>query len=225
MSDPDRGVPAWNDDQTAQVLACEYGVLDPDLADRVREVTGGRPDLVRLAGATWSSSIRPPSIWPGCWPNRFARTVESWLRSALPDAAVTAVREVAGLVPVSAALWSALGHDPATFDLLHRVGVLVAGTQGAHVVPVIAEILAGSCRLEDAAKWYAVHGPAFAAVRTFDKAGRIEPAAELIDVHGDALLASGHAALLVEVLQRSTGDPAPSASARGCAAHGSAGRS
>lgn len=200
---------ALDEDATAELLAREFGVPDPDLADVVHQATGGWPALIRLAAPHLATVDPTGTDLAPVLEKAVGPYLEREVLGALPPAALELLRDVAGLAPVTGPLGTALGHPDADRLLaaLERTGLLRPGADGLQVVPVVGAVVraAGRARRRGrstaaAARWYAVHGPVVAAVRAHaDLDGN--GAAALVDRHGDELLAAGHAALVVRVLR------------------------
>jgi DNA-binding SARP family transcriptional activator len=147
--------------------------------------------------------------------------VEHDLLPTLPTEAVGLLRLLAGLGLVTADLVSSLpdSPDPAAYDLLVRTGLVVPhprdqllGRPGHHVVPLVAAVVAQEPEPETwrhLARWYADRQLWFAAVDAHARVGEAQAADRLLAAHGPAMVASGDAAGVVDLLAgrgRSTGD-------------------
>ncbi|MGW4465132.1 BTAD domain-containing putative transcriptional regulator [Micromonospora sp. NPDC004704] len=210
---------ALTTDQVVDLLTAEYGLPDPDLADRIHELTGGWPALVHLAAETLGPTGSPagpllPVITAPDGP--LATYVTTEVLGPLPGEVNRLVRDVATLAPVSAGLCAALGHRRAAtaLYLLTGTGLLVPDpdgpTPGDRLVPVIAEIARRTGRrgatrriTTVAATWYGEHGPPLAAARSYLRAADHERCVRVLEEHGDAVLAAGRpteVAAIVEAL-------------------------
>jgi DNA-binding SARP family transcriptional activator/ATP/maltotriose-dependent transcriptional regulator MalT len=211
---------ALSEDQVADLLADEYGLADPELPERVRQATGGWPVLVHLAAETLRrdgvphGSLLPVLCEPGGPVTSYL--AEEVVPTLVPEA-LRLLRHVGDLAPVSAGLCRALGHRRAaeTVRLLGRTGLLAGsmatgpGAQAdVRVVPVVAEAVrrdrGGAQRAARsaaaAARWYDENGPPVAAARAFHRAGDRARCADVLDRHGDAMLAAGHARAVAELV-------------------------
>lgn len=210
--------------RVAELLDAEYGLADADLARRVHDATGGWPALVHMAGETLltdgvpAGPLAPALARPG---SPLATYLADEILAGLPQDALRLLRHAGTLVPLTADLCRTLGHRRAAemLRLLGRVGVVtrtappvaVCGGPGPQerVVPVVAEVArhgrrrsatATAATAATAARWYAQSGPPLAAARAFRQAGDLAAGAQILDRHGDALLAAGHAEAVAELL-------------------------
>jgi DNA-binding SARP family transcriptional activator/tetratricopeptide (TPR) repeat protein len=202
---------ALSAEEVAELLADEYRLSDVDLAERLHDATGGWPALVHLGAQTLrlagvpAGPLLPAIAAPG---GPLAEYLAGEVVAALPATAVRLLRQVADLAPVSGELGRALGHRRAdeAVRLLTRTGLVV----GERVVPVLAEVVRRGGRpvprataartLAAAAAFFDVNGPPIAAARAFQRAGDHARCARVLDDHGDALLATGHPAAVVELV-------------------------
>ncbi|MBB5868677.1 DNA-binding SARP family transcriptional activator/ATP/maltotriose-dependent transcriptional regulator MalT [Allocatelliglobosispora scoriae] len=196
---------ALTDDQTAELLAADYGLSDPDLADQLHEATAGWPALVRLGadlltpgqGATLDLLTAPDGPVAGY--------IEHEILGELPPPTLALLNDVAELAPVTSALCEVIGHPAAgAVRALVKTGLLVRGPQGDRLAPAVARLAGHTATppelLAAAAAHYERHGPMIAALRAYARAGLTVECGRIIDEHGDDLLAAGHANTLIEVL-------------------------
>jgi DNA-binding SARP family transcriptional activator/tetratricopeptide (TPR) repeat protein len=205
----------------ARVLADEYGLQDPHLAERVYAATRGWPALVHLAADALGrqpmddllGSLTRPGSPTATW-------VADHVLPAVPGPVLAALGVVAGLGPVDQRLLdrvaSARGGalPPASAAYLHRIGVLVprrlAGRgQEDHVVPVVAGVLASVASLPAdvrdeslrvAAAAYEEEGQWLAAARASRSRGDWGTVERLVASHGEAMVRAGEASSVVDLL-------------------------
>jgi DNA-binding SARP family transcriptional activator/ATP/maltotriose-dependent transcriptional regulator MalT len=216
---------ALTPERIADLVADEYGLSDPDLADRLHAATGGWPALVHLSAETLRLGGVPPGplvptlTEPG---GPIARYVADEVLAALPAEVIRLLRQVGELSPVSVGLCGALGHRgaPRVVDLLRRTGLLTraawsaacpgAPTPEEHVVPVIVEVARHGHRRPPtsrivgtaaaAAAWYDEHGPPVAAAQAYLRAGDDERCARVLDIHGDRMISAGRSQAVTELV-------------------------
>jgi len=190
--------------RVAAILSQEYGLDDPALARRVHEVTAGWPALVHLASQALVAGTPVTMIAAPSTP--LASYVNEEVFAALPADVVGLVGGVADLVPLSAPLCLALGHQRAEVAVEHltRTGIL----RGGRLVPVVAEVSRrarrpAAARRRDrlAAAWYDVHGPPIAAARAHQRVGDADECARILAERGDEMLAAGEAASVIELIR------------------------
>jgi ATP/maltotriose-dependent transcriptional regulator MalT/DNA-binding SARP family transcriptional activator len=213
-------------DEVVDLLAAEYGIVDPDVADQLHELTGGWPALVHLAAETLGSGAAPagPLLPLLAGPDTpLATYVASEVLAGLPGDVTRLIRDLVDLAPVSAGLCGALGHRraPAALRVLTRIGLLVCmsggPTAGDRLVPVIGQVVrdanrrtpsrrtagaAPSRRIAGtAAEWYGEHGPPLAAARAHLLADAPGHCARVLSEHGDAVLAAGRPDALAALIE------------------------
>jgi len=216
---------ALGPDQVADLVSDEYGLADPDVAERLHDLTGGWPALVHLAAETLrlegvpGGPLLPAIAHPG---GPLATYVAEEVLAALPPEVLRLVRHVGELAPVGADLCRALGHRRAdeTVRLLSRTGLLtrtgpLAGVPGGpapdrRIVPAVAEVARHGQRRPSAqrtaatatvaAAWYDQNGPPVSAARAFRQAGDDSGCARVLDAHGDAMVGAGQGAAIVELV-------------------------
>uniref|UniRef100_UPI003CCC6969 tetratricopeptide repeat protein n=1 Tax=Allorhizocola rhizosphaerae TaxID=1872709 RepID=UPI003CCC6969 len=181
-------------DESAELLAAAYGLTDAGLADQVHEATGGHAGLIRRYG----ERLAAQGIAHGPLPARLASAVTAELLSRLPGRARRMLAELSGLAPLSDELCTALGFGPS----LHQIEELLC--DGA-VIPVVARSVRlgkppAIGTLVRAGRWYEEQGLIASAVRAYASAGEEAQWLRLLDTHGQALLPTGHAGLIVELL-------------------------
>ncbi|WFE54477.1 BTAD domain-containing putative transcriptional regulator [Micromonospora sp. WMMD1155] len=210
----------------ADLIAEEYGLSTPDLADRVYAATGGWPALVHLSAETLrlggvpSGPLAPILSEPG---GPIARYIADEVLAALPAEASRLLRQVGALTPVSVGLCRALGHRGAArvVDGLRRTGLLTrqawaaagpgAPTPEDHLVPIVVETARHGHRAPTtdqvrhtaaaAAAWYDEHGPPVAAAREYLRAGDHPAGARVLDAHGDRMIAAGRSPAVIELVR------------------------
>ncbi|MDI6102199.1 BTAD domain-containing putative transcriptional regulator [Actinoplanes sp. NEAU-A12] len=216
---------ALSPERIADLVAGEYGLSAPDLADRLYTATGGWPALVHLSaeslrlGGVPSGPLAPVLAEPG---GPIARYVADEVLTALSADAIRLLRQVGELSPVSAGLCGALGlrGAPRIVGLLRRAGLLTrpawpalcpgAPAPEEHVIPVIAEVVrhgqrrppTGAGTAATAAAWFDDHGPPVAAAREYLRAGDHARCARVLDAHGDRMIAEGRSRAVVELVPR-----------------------
>lgn len=180
---------ALTPDEVATLLDTEYSLADPDLADQVHALTAGWPALIHLtaAGLAAGGSLLPEPGGP--------------LWTYVEDEILTPFAcRLTGLDPITPELVAALGHSPAELATLTATGVVVA----QQIVPIVAHVARGGPpaaeSLGKAAQWYEEHGLPAAALRLRFRRGDTVHCGRIIAEHGEAILHSGHASLLREVL-------------------------
>ncbi|MEU4214844.1 tetratricopeptide repeat protein [Actinoplanes sp. NPDC026623] len=189
-----------------------------DLPERVHQATAGWPALVHLAaemlrtGGVPHGDLLPVLAAPG---GLIAGYLAEEVLAALPEPALRLLEHVGDLAPVDPDLCRALGHPSAaeTVRLLARCGLLTtAGSPppvpggpppSARIVPVVAEVVLRSRRTRTAsngagvaaraAAWFDEHGPAVSAALAHRRCGQHASCARVIERHGEAMLAAGHA--------------------------------
>ncbi|MDG4809382.1 hypothetical protein O7634_21765 [Micromonospora sp. WMMD1120] len=210
----------------ADLIAEEYGLSTPDLADRLYAATGGWPALVHLSAETLRLGGVPPGPLapilsePG---GPLARYVADEVLAAQPADANRLLRQVGALAPVSVGLCRALGHRgaPRVIDRLRRTGLLTrtawaAAGPGAPApeelfVPIVVETARHGHRaptadqLRDtaaaAADWYDEHGPPVAAAREYLRARDHAASARVLDAYGDRMIAAGRCTAVAELVR------------------------
>jgi DNA-binding SARP family transcriptional activator len=200
--------------EVAVLLSGEYGVADPDDADRVHTATAGWPALVHLAGDA---------------AGRSDSAVSAWIATEVLPQIAPHVRQLVGILadlgPVTQPLLDRLARAldlPAVegaASALLRTGVLVArrsaGEAEQHVVvPLVARVLAeeslpavraGALRV--VVRGYEDAGLPFAAARAAARAGDVADVHRLVEARGDEMLGQGHAHGVVELLAGCAGAP------------------
>jgi DNA-binding SARP family transcriptional activator len=211
---PDRPSPAQPLSREA-IDAAVRERLAPDQAgtalrivETIERITAGNEELVRLVldegPAPWepghqaiSSLTRPLS--------RVARWVDETLLPGLPEQAAVLLRLGRDLWPLGRDLIAALpAPDPpydlmSAYDHLAHTGLITTNTAGEPlIVPLIAACLGrapapprAEAWWQNASQWYAdqgLPGPALRAARYAEDTDRTQ---ELIEAHGDAIIASG----------------------------------
>lgn len=205
---------ALSPDQVLRTLRDEHGVGDADLAYLTYQLTAGWPALVQLAGTALDrqaagrrdllAALSEPGTAGACW-------IRDQVVADLPGPAARLLEAIADLDPVSESLCAALapstedGPEGSVAELrwLATTGLLVAdpirrpGT--LRLVPMLRAVLNSRAvrvapqRRIVAARWYQDNGHPLAAARTLAAAGAAEPAAALLESHGDEMLAAGGA--------------------------------
>lgn len=177
--------------------------IDPDLADQVQELTCGRQDLAAacvqmLTAATPQTALLPWLTEPG---GPVAGLVRQQLDGLSPEARKL-LDDVAELAPVTPALAAALGHTASLVTELSEAGILVRD----QVIPAVAQVCRdqrrGTPPWERAASWYQENGLVAAAVKASGLADDLVHCGQLLDGHGDELVARGQAGLVTEILER-----------------------
>ncbi|GAA4352217.1 tetratricopeptide repeat protein [Angustibacter luteus] len=204
--------------QVAGLLAQEYGVQDPAAAGRVHAATAGWPMLVHFAADLVAREPDADVVTALAAPGTAsARWVTAQVLAYLEPAVRDALRVAAALGPFTARLLenlSPLGSAAAAaaVDRLCRSGVLVArqrpgGLGLTVVVPVVAQVLAaatrsavGADKLVTAARSYQDDDLPFPAARAWQLAGDLEAARRMVEQQGAQMLAAGHAAGVVALL-------------------------
>ncbi|MET7877642.1 BTAD domain-containing putative transcriptional regulator [Micromonospora profundi] len=217
---------ALSPDRIADLLAEEYGLSTPDLADRVYSATGGWPALVHLSAETLrlggvpSGPLAPILSEPG---GPIARYVADEVLAALPADANRLLRQVGALTPVSVGLCRALGHRgaPRIIDRLRRTGLLTRPTWAAAgpgapapeelFVPIVVETARHGRRpptaeqirhtAAAAAGWYDEHGPPVAGAREYLRAGDHAAGARVLEAYGDRMIAAGRSVAVAELVR------------------------
>ncbi|WP_088283396.1 BTAD domain-containing putative transcriptional regulator [Kineosporia sp. A_224] len=214
---------------TARVLREEHGVTDLDVADAVHAATAGWPVLVHLAAdvaatpgadaafvrARLAAADSPCRHWladrvltgldaPALdvldRAVRVGPVAPALLREVLGDETADAVRRltVTGLLgPADLPLpGPARAHDDTDHVPVAVVPALAAAVRAERPSPPRAEVVtaAGS-----AARWFAAGGRPLLAARLLRAADEPVEAARLVVDHGDAILAGGGAAAVVEI--------------------------
>jgi DNA-binding SARP family transcriptional activator len=189
-------------DRVAALLCAPYGIHDAAVARQVHDLTGGWPALVHFAGEALAAGAAPAAVADPGTP--LATYVADEVLGPLPPDAARLVRAAADLAPLSAPLCRTLGYPraDAAVDLLARTGILAAG----RIVPAVARVAArpnraGGRRDRIAADWYARHGPPLAAARLRLRTGDPEACARVLRHEGDAMIGSGEAAAVVELIR------------------------
>jgi DNA-binding SARP family transcriptional activator/ATP/maltotriose-dependent transcriptional regulator MalT len=197
-------------DQVAQVLAAQYGMVDPSLPERVLQATAGWPALVHLTAETllWggvpSGALLPAIAEKG---TPLATYLADEVLAGLPADVRRLVHDIADLAPVTVGVCDALGYHPAgpAVRLLAHIGVLVPVGHGPTAGPCLVPAIAVAARrgrqrapwtrtLGIAAAWYAEHALPLSAARAFHQVGDEERCARILDEHGEGMLAAGSAA-------------------------------
>lgn len=198
-------------DETADLLATDFGIGDPDLADQVHEATAGVRELVLRSGETLRHATAPRLEVLREPDSPLATYIEREVLSPLGPQARRLLADVKDLAPVTESLCRAIGYEDAdaVLSLLSRAAIIVDKA----VVPVVAQALPaseGGARIASvAARWYEKHGFLVSAVRAFALGGEEVEWTRVLDSHGGSLLSAGHARLIIDVLTRV---PAPSRS-------------
>ena len=186
-----------------------------DLPERVHQATAGWPALVHLAaemlrtGGVPHGDLLPVLAAPG---GLIASYLAEEVLPALPEPALRLIEHVGDLAPIDPGLCRALGHPGAaeTVRLLARCGLLTtAGSPPPvpggppptpRIVPVVAGAVLRSRRtggpagvVARAAAWFDEHGPPASAALAHRRCGQDESCARVIEEHGEAMLAAGHA--------------------------------
>lgn len=191
---------ALSADQVVDLLALDYGVRDPDLAEEIFDATGGWPALVRLAGEAVAAG-EPVLPEPG---SPLWTFLSEEVLAPLPEPARALLTDIADLAPVSADLGEALGHRDAasSLRLLAAIGLL----RDDRVVPMVAHVARdGSAPGRVAmlaALWYEEAGHPSAALKAFAQAGSTIQCGRLLEAYGEQILSAGHGTLVTDVLQR-----------------------
>jgi DNA-binding SARP family transcriptional activator/tetratricopeptide (TPR) repeat protein len=197
-----------------------YDAGGRDLPERVHQATAGWPALVHLAaemlrtGGVPHGDLLPVLAAPG---GLIAGYLAEEVLPALPEPALRLLEHVGDLAPVDPDLCRALGHPAAaeTVRLLTRCGLLTtAGSPppvpggpppSARIVPVVAEVVLKSRHtgartatpptgaVARAAAWFDEHGPAVSAALAHRRCGQDTSCARVLERHGEAMLAAGHA--------------------------------
>ncbi len=191
-----------------QRLAPEQAGTELRILETLARITAGHPELVRLVldegPAPWEHGQR--AIDTLSRPrSRVSRWVQETLLPRLTDAEGALLRLGRDLWPLSRDLIAALPPADPAYDLidahdhLARHGLITANGAGEPlIVPLIAACLRGVAPTpasqawwQQASQWYAAQGlpgPALRAARYAEDTVRIQ---ELIETHGDQIIASG----------------------------------
>ncbi len=210
----------------ARVLGEEYGLLDPEAAERVHDLTAGWPALVHLAADTLArepdGDLAGTLTRPG---SATATWVSANILSSLPEEVARTLGIVAELGPVTQAVLDrvaeALGVRLTGADeqLLARLGVLVESRLVGHgtrqvVVPAVARVLtahhptgeAARNAFRAAASAYEDEGLHFAAACAHARAGDEGAIRRLVEANGEGMLRQGDAKGVVGLLASRTDD-------------------
>lgn len=175
---------------------------DPELADRLCEATGGRPDLLSLA----AEMIAGHGV-----PDGPLAVVLAQPAGPIMKAVCQSLPSDLFLVPVNAGeyltmtpdLCEILGHRDGEEAMrrLREAGALV----GQRVIPVVVHAARAVLdpdpdTIAAAGRWLEEQGRIVEAVHAFTGAGREGEVVRLLDAHGETVLASGHATLVIDAL-------------------------
>ena len=203
---------ALSEEQVSELLAQKYDLREPARCAEVYQATAGWPALVRLAGEALADTVPDGPLvdfvaGPG---TPLADYIAEEVLRPLPPEVVRLVCEAADFAPLTTGLCRGLGHREAErmLALLLRLGVLQqAGTQIVPVVAAVARRVGGgpalAVRARVAADWYGEHGPPLAAARACHLAGDGDACAQVLMAHGSAILASGGAPGVVDLIRAS----------------------
>ncbi len=193
-----------------RLLRDEYHLTDPELAAPLCRLTAGWPALVHLVAD--AVACHGGDLADAAGPTSPAATwVVTELLTDLEPGVLRWLGTVASLGPVVPSLvhrLDAAGVPPVAVRDLHRLGLLVGSPDrpGLRLVPVLAQVLrarsqpAPPALLLEAGAAYEEAGLWYDAVAAAHRAGEPEVVRRLLAVHGEQMLAAGHAVELLDLL-------------------------